>query len=252
MDDKQIFATMKNDLSWLQRHERIVIAVFILATVLLIGNKWINYSAQNAHDAATVAVQQLDEQKKANTQLAQQVAQQQLQYQQLTASVAQQNAEIMAAISARNADLNKQQTKDKTLALPDLAKRWQGLAGLNDRDLTWNDTPCLACPAFGITEEGARQTVIQLEQIPVLQSNLKDTQQTAQNDQTQLTKANELIAGFNTQVSGLNAQLKAADFACRKEKDDLKDNERKSKRNWFISGLASGAAAVAYIVFHYR
>jgi hypothetical protein len=230
-------ATIKNDITWLKQHERLILGVLFLAVVLTLGNRWVNYSAQKAHDEATVAVQRLNDQKAANEKLAEQVALSQAQYQQMQVLVAKQNAEIMAAISARNANLGRQQAVDKTSSSSDLIIRWANLA--QTEGISKQDTDNY----YRATDDAARATVIQLEQVPVLQANLADNEKRTGNIQGELDKANTVIGGLNSQVTGLKMQATDSDKACKAEVADVKAQARKGKRNWFIAGFVAGFAA---------
>jgi hypothetical protein len=232
MDDNQL----KSGVTWIQKHERVILLALILGTLLFLGNRWINYSADKTHTAATIAVQQLTEQKALNEQIRQQVQQSQTEYQQLVQLMTQENAQLAQAVSSRNTVLVKQQESDKQMPLPNLAKRWQELVP---------EATDMAATATGVNlgYDGALATVLQLEQVPVLQGNLKDTQTQCANTQAALNKADGLIGTLNDQVTGLNKEAVKQENACKAEIADVKAQARKSKRNWFIAGFAAGLMA---------
>lgn len=233
-------ATVTELKTWLQKHERIVIIILILSALLLGGNKYINYQAEVAKTQATLAAQTLTQQQQANAQIAQQVQATTAQYQQMIATLTQQNTSLAASIGARNTALQTQKQVDSTLPVPDLAKRWQALANVPASDMVATGN------AITVNIEGALATVQQLEQLPTLLANLKDTQQIASNRQAELGKADALITGLNTQVTGLNKQITDQDKSCKAEIASVKASARKSKRNWFITGVVTGAAVVAH------
>lgn len=245
MDDKQLIETAKKDLTWLQKHERLIALFLLLVASVWIGNKLIDRSADKDRVQAALALQQLEQQKTANAQQAQQNAATTAQYQAMVETLTRQNAALASAISARNTALAQQQQANQTMPLPDLANRWKTLIGAKDGDLT-------ATPAgIAADDAAARTTVNQLEQVPVLTQNLVDETKVADNKQAELDKANTLIGGLNTQVSGLNAQVKDQDVACKAEIASVKADARKSKRNWFLRGMAVGGAIALRLTLHF-
>lgn len=234
----QVATTVKADattsLTWLQKHERIVIIFLVLAAVTWLGQKYLDVRADRDKQAATVATQQLDVQKTQNAQLAVQVGQLNNQYQALQVQLTQENAQLAAAMSSRVTVLHDQQATDKTMPLPDLGNRWAQLAGIAPTDIT------ASTAGITVTDTGARSTVSKLEQVPVLQANLKDSQTIATNRQDELTKANGLIDGLNLQVTNLNKTVTDDDTACKAEIASTKAEANKSKTKWFKVGFGVG------------
>lgn len=249
MNETQIETVVKADttatLSWLQRHERIILVFLVLAFGSWFGNHWLNNTAAKDKLVATATAQQLNDQKATNATLAAQVATTAAQYQAMVTSLTQQNSQLAAAVSTRTVVLQQQQTVDKTLPLPDLGNRWSTLAALKPGDLTATQD------GITVNDEGARETVAQLEQVPVLTANLKDTQTQVENGQAELDKANGLIGDLGQQVSGLNTQITDQTKASAAEVASVKADAAKSKRNWFVRGLITGAGIVTAIVLHF-
>lgn len=234
MDDIQAVTLVKSDLTWLQRHERLIICTLVLVAVVLLGQHWLNNSAANDKQVANTAAAQLADQKTANTQIAQQVQALATEYQAVVDTVSRQNAALASAVASRNSGLVAQQSQDKTLPLDGVAARWRTLASLDTTDVQ------PTASGIAVTDNGARQTVSQLEQVPVLVQNLHDEQEVSDNRQSQLVSANDVIGGLNTQVSGLQATVKAQDVACKTEIASVKADARKSKWRWFKGGFISG------------
>lgn len=230
--------------TWLQKHERIIIVFLVLLAATWLGNKWLNVSADRAKQASNIATQQFTAQKANDTALAAQVAQINGQYRVLTFELAQQNAKLASAMTNRTVTLKKQQVTDSTLPVVELDTRWSSLVGFAPNELVVGPT------GVTVSDTGARQTVEELEKVPVLTSNLKDETTVAQNQQTELDKANLLVGGLNQQVSSLNLTVTDAQKACTAETNSLKASDRKGKRNWFLRGLAIGGAVVTALVFH--
>lgn len=234
MNEAQIQTEAAASLSWLQRHERIVLVVLVLSAMLWAGQKYLNVKAAHDAAAANVAIRQLDDQKATNAQVALQIQQQATQYQALVTELAQENATLASAMSHRTVVLNQQQTADKTLPLPDLGNRWAGLAGVKPADISANPA------GITVSDTGARQTVATLEQVPVLTADLKDETTVAANREAELNQANDLVTGLTTQVSGLNVTVAEEEKTCKVEIQAEKSAANKSKSKWFRVGFVSG------------
>jgi hypothetical protein len=243
--DATVTATVKNDISWLQKHERLILGTLLLLTLLWVGNKYLDNSANNDRTKAALLEQQLTTAKANSAQIASQNAQIASQYQAMIQQLSDQNNRLAAAVAQRNANLTTQQTTNKTLPLTDLAKRWETLAVIQPDDLTATDA------GITVNDTAARATVNLLEEVPALQGNLADETQIAQNTKQELDKADDVIGGLNKQVSGLNDQIGLEQTTCKAEIASNNANARKSKRNWFLRGAAVGAGIVGYLVLHF-
>jgi multidrug efflux pump subunit AcrA (membrane-fusion protein) len=242
---EQITTEAQTGLTWLQKHERLFLALMVTLAIVFLGNKWLSKVAANDQAKAIAAQQVLTQQQATDRQLAIQVQQSTAQYQALITTLSQENAQLASAIQNRTVVLQQQQATDKTLTLPALGNRWSDLAQLQPGDLTATDS------GITVTPQAARSTVVQLEQVPVLTQNLKDETAVANNRQTELTKANDLIGGLNQQVTGLNLTLTDKDKACKTEITSVKATSRKGKMQWFLRGLAVGGGIVTALVLHF-
>lgn len=240
--EQKVQAEVQTGLTWLQRHERIIMALIITVALLLGGNKYLNVVAARDQKQAVIAEKQLDEQKAKDAQLAAQVAQLGTQYQVVVSQLSAQNAQIAAAMNNRTVVLQQQQAADKTMPLPDLGKRWASLAGVPPTDIGASTSGLV------VTDTAARATVDKLESVPVLTQNLKDETTIADNRQVELGKANNLITGLNTQVTNLNTTVTDEDKACTAKVEAVKSQANKDKRNWFVRGLAIGASIAVYLL----
>lgn len=232
MDDKQVVQEVTGGWKWLKAHERLLIVAMLLGSSLWIGNRVINWRAAKDQQTAAVAVAQLDQQKNINAQQAAQSAALQAQYQQMLDTLAKQNATLAAAVSARNTELAKQQQQDASLTTPELVTRWQQLIPAGTLTVEPN----------GVTVDpvAAHATVAQLEQVPVLEQNLSDETQIADNRQKEVDSANTTISALNMQVSGLNAQSKDQEVACKAQIAQVQAESRKGKVKWFKIGFVTG------------
>ncbi len=233
--------TFKAELSWIQRHERILIVALVLLTGAFVGSRWIDYAAKSA-DANVVAVtQQLKDQKDVNVQSALQTQTATAIYQNTISALTQQNSQLANAVAARNGALSKQQASDKALPLSGLALRWASVAGVAPSELTASTT------GITISDSGARQTVLELEKVPVLTANLNDATATVASQQDALAKGRDLIADYGTQVSGLHTQIMDQDKACKAEVTAVKADARKGKVRWFKAGVVVGFVAGLFV-----
>lgn len=248
IDVTKIENTVKADLTFIQKHERFLLITFALLLVLFLGSKWLDHSADVADAKYAVAQQELVLAKQSAAQSAEnaKAAVEQAQsikdsYQSLVQTLEKQNAALAASISSRNSDLKRQQASDASLSIPDLANRWKGLLALG------NDVLLPSGSGVLVSEAGVRATVTALEEIPVLKSNIVDLNNVIVNKDTELNKANTVIASLGTavnkqqeQINGLNTQIVASDNAHKKEVTKLKADARKSKVKIFFLGVLTG------------
>ena len=196
-----LWTMAKNDATWLMKHERIVIVALVLVAGTFLGNKWLNYEgAQKDAKVAALTAQVLQD-KTSVQNLALQAQQAQATYQTTLDAITKENAALAQANAQELASLAQRQTVDKTLPLPDLAKRIEALApGAQDgitattNGLVMNDT-------------ASRSVASTLEQVPVLEDELKNETQVAQNNLSALESANVVIVDKNAQIAGVNKEL---------------------------------------------
>jgi len=236
---------VKNGVSWLKVHERIIITVVVVLAMVFGANKYLNVVSNRDNQQATVARQQLAEQQTKDQAAAAATASDTKQYQALVTTLSQQNTQLAAAAANRTIVLQQQQTADKTLPMPDLGNRWTQLAGLKQGDLT------ATTEGITVTPQGALDTVVQLEQVPVLRANLADAQAQNTNSQAELAKANTVIGDQTKQITGLNTTLTDQKTADAKELSVVKADARKGKLKAFCYGVGVGVGAVVGIVIHH-
>jgi len=238
-------ADVTKSLSWLQKHERIVIVFLVLLAGTWFGNRWLDTRAAATSQSAAIAVQQLKEQQAKDAAMAAQVAQLSSQYQALVSEMASENARLAASMANRTIVLQQQQAADKTMPLPDLGAHWAELAGVDKSELTATSN------GITVSDTAARATVQKLEQVPVLEANLKDETTVAANTQQELTGANNVIDGQKQQIAGLKLTVTDDEKVCKTQLAAQKAADNKSKRNWFLRGLALGAGGAVYLLLHF-
>lgn len=228
--------------SWLVQHERLILIVLGLVLTGWLGTKWISHLETVDQQKAAVTQQQLTDQKTADAQLAAQVQQTDTQLKDLAAQVMQQNAQLASAITQRNTALVTQQTADQNMTNPQVAQRWQQVVpNVAPNSVTATQT------GVDVTQEAARATVANLEQIPVLQKNVADLQTENDNITKQLDVSSTLNSQMATQVGGLNLQIRDQEIACKTQVTALNAAARKSKLKWFAAGFVSGFVSGVWV-----
>src|SRR5271157_1072102 len=226
--------TVKNDLTWVQKHERLV----IVALVLLAGSwglqHFLDNQAAKAETRANVAEQALVLQNTTNAQNAATTASVLAQYQGMVTALTAQNASLAAAAASRQAIVTKNQTTDATLALPELANRLQSLGNVPIGQVSSDSNHVI------LTQPGAIAVTQTLETIPALTANLKDQTALAASLQAALTQGQTVITDQSKEITGLNLAAKDADVACKAEVKAVKAEENKAKRKWFFRGVLVG------------
>jgi hypothetical protein len=230
--------------TWLKAHERILITAILSVSLVFLVSKFLDVTAARDKAAANQAAQVLTQQQAVNQQLASQVALAQKNNQDLLVQLSQQNAILQTQQSQRTVVLQQQVQTDKTLPMPDLGNRWAKLAQLNPTDIQ------ATTAGITVTPQGALDTVIQLEQVPVLQSNLADETTQATNLSTELDSTKNLNTNLVTEVAGLNTQIVDQTKACKADIASAKAQARKGKLKAFGIGVGVGIGFVVALIVH--
>lgn len=229
-------------LTWLQKHERIIICVFVLAALLVITNAYFNYASKSADARNQAAQQTLAAQKEANDKLAAQTQQAAAQYQVLLGQLNAQNQKLTAEMLQLSQTLAARQKQDAGLSTTELAARHESLIGTTGVQYSEN--------GYLLSPPAELQTVQELESLPVLKTELADETSLADNKSKALDSCQSLVVDLGKQVVGLQTQAVDSDKAHKTELAAVKADARKSKKNWFVRGVAVGGAVVAYVLFH--
>ena len=234
--------TIKQDLSWIQRHEKLLIIILVAIFLWFSWGKYVDWQARHDDVAAAIAQTKLEQQVEANEKLAQVVAANENNYKVLLAQVTSQNQMLANAIATRDITTKKQQEANLTTPLPDLAKRWVQLINIPQVEIQ----PAPLLDHLIVTDNAARTTVNRLEEIPRLEGNLADEQKAHENDVSLLKDRDKAVTDLNTQVAGKDAEIDKQAVANKAEQDKLKADARKAKRNWFIRGAIIGGGVAVY------
>jgi hypothetical protein len=229
--------------SFLLDHEKLLIiiigAILIYAGYVKVTNIIAAHDAANLKQAQVVAQAQAA----ANAQLADQVKQDKEQLQVLTDKLQAQNQQLTNANIALASALSKQQKTDATLPPSDLAQRWAQITP----NMPAGGVTVAPDNTMKVTQAGAVATVQELEKVPVLTQQLANETTEKTNDDQLIAKQNTSIFDLNAQVGGLQKQLVDNDKVCQAQIKVVKDEARKSKRKWFITGFITGFVAKVFL-----
>jgi hypothetical protein len=218
--------------TYVKAHERLVLAG--IAAVLLWFAVGHVESIIAAHDNANLTQAKVVAQSQADktAALAAQVEQQSAQYQALATKLDAQNAALVAANTQLATALAQQQRTDAGLPPSELAQRWNTLVPSANVTVSTNGET--------LPTSGAIATVQSLEQVPVLQKQLGNTQDELKSAQQLLGLSQNENTTLNSEVSSLNVQLKDNQTVCNQQIAVIKAEGRRSKRRWFAIGFVSG------------
>lgn len=231
--------------SWLQKHERLIVVVLVILAGVFLYNKVIDREAAHDQQVANQAAQQLQAQEAKDATLAQAAAAQQQQYVALVQQLTQQNSALTAAMQNRTTVLQVQQKTDAALPIPDLGARLATLEGLGATDVVPTTSGLTLSPnaAYKVTES--------LEQVPVLQANLADSQTQNDNLTTELAASTALSATKDEQITNLKQTVTDTQVAGDTKLTACKATARRGKLHAFFYGVGVGAGAVLGVVIHH-
>jgi hypothetical protein len=218
---------------FLMAHEKLVLAVIaglvLWFSIGKIDTLIANHDNANLHQAQVVA----DQQAAVNAGLAQQAAYQAAQYKELAAQVAKQNAQLEAANVALSNALVKQQHTDATLPPSELIVRWAQLVPNAEVSI-------LTDGRIAVPQPTAVATVQQLEEVPVLRTQLGNTRTQLGDAQALVTASGQQVATLNTEVGSLRVQITDNAKVCDARVKVVTDAAKKSKRHWLYAGMVIG------------
>jgi hypothetical protein len=229
-------------LSWLQKHEKIVIVLLVVLLGVWGFQKYADQRAVAAETKAAVAESVKAAADRAAAQNAVTVQQVTQQYQTIIQTQTAQIQALMQQQAARDAAAIAQQKTDATLPSKALAQRMAAQANIAPVDIT------VLGDDIRLTRPGALAVVQTMEQIPVLQANLKDETAVAKSTQTELDQANSVIGVQKTQITDLNNKNVADSKACQAEIAVVKAKARKDALKWFARGGAVVGTAIEILL----
>src|SRR5580658_825257 len=220
--------------TYVKAHEKLILAL-IAAGVLWFSLGKIE-SVIARHDEATLKTTTLLAANDAtkNAALAAQAATDKAAYQALAAKVDAENAALVNANASLAAALTRQQKVDATLPPTELVARWNTLVPAANVAVTPEG---VTLPALGATA-----TVQQLEQVPVLQMELSNSNTEKQNVDALLLSSNGEVSILNTQVGQLQQTIIDNKTQCTDQLKVQADKARKRERWYAVIGAILGFA----------
>jgi len=225
--------------SYVEKHEKMVLLA-IAGLVLWFGIGKIDTLIAN-HDNANLQQAKVAAQIQADkvAAVAEQVQQQAQQYQILATKLDSQNAALVAANTQLATALAQRQKTDASLPPTELANRWAVLVP--------QAKPTVTATGLAVDTPGAIATVQQLEQVPVLSTQLGNERTQLGNTQALLTAEGQQVTTLNTEVGSLRIQItdnaKVCDARVKVETDKI----HKARRRWFVIGYVAGFLSRQYI-----
>jgi hypothetical protein len=215
-------------------HEKLVLALIVA------GILWFSLGKIEAviarHDEATLKATTLLATNDAtkNAALAAQAAVDKAAYAALAAKVDAENAALVNANASLAAALTKQQKVDATLPPTELVARWNTLVPAASAAVTPEG---ITLPALGATA-----TVEQLEQLPVLQTELSNSNAEKQNVDALLLSSNGEVSVLNTQIGQLQKTIVDDKAQCTDQLKVQADKAHKRERWYAVIGAILGFA----------
>jgi hypothetical protein len=221
--------------SWLKQHEKLIIVVLILLSSIFVVNKGFNIIDKHWVDKTKAAQTTLQTQENTNKTLAEQVQSATENYQNQVAALTAQNQILENGIVSRDSGLKVQQLKDQSDTIQQLTNRvnqleTQGNAVVSNGGITLDATQ-------------AKETVTDLENVPVLKKDLADTNTELTDRQYELQLSSALVKNQAALITGLDNQLADQTKECKDEVSTIKAQARKSKFKWFGAGVIVGFIA---------
>ena len=242
--------------TFLLDHERLLIVILLLVTGWFVSGRVEHVIAE--HDNKNLQAITL----KANTDLAAantaaaQAAQsaaeaqaQQAQYKALVDKLQAQDAAYAQQVISLTTALTAQQKKDDALTDPALAQRWDALLSLQPNEVT------PVASGLSVTDDAAHKTVDQLEQVPVLKSELSVSNERLQSAGTLLAASNGQVATLNTEVGNLNTEVSGLRLTlvddtkkCTEQLKTQHDKDRKLARKEIIAAYIAGILTKVFFI----
>lgn len=218
--------------SWLVQH-----AIFALSIgCLVVMSIYVVDGIVAKHDAATASKDQaqLTAQVQQNHELIVEAQNRDAMLQQTITALTAANAQLSASQKARNVELSLQAQSNATLSAQQAADRLtQQTKAAPDEITASNNDVTIDLPI-------TRNIVTDLDTLPVVQSNLADTQKQLDNETQIATVAQNDVTAQKTEVIGLNKQITDAQKTCNAQIASVKADARKSKMKWFGLGFVAG------------
>jgi hypothetical protein len=219
-------------IKFIRAHETILALVLAAVVIFGVANRIESIEAKhddtNLKTAQAVSIAQAQK----DAVFAAQVTADKIAFTALQTKIDAQNAALIQANATLAAALTKQQKVDASLPLPELANRWTALVP--------SAKPQATPTGVMLDSVGATATVEQLEQVPVLTTELANEQTLVTNGNALAIAQTKQVTDLNSQVSGLQLQIVDNGRVCQEQIKVVKDAARKREKWYAIAGTIFG------------
>lgn len=225
-------AMVTQDFNWLTHHLILVgtIALLVFGAVYGVDTIIVQHDVAKNAEVQQILATQAVQTKAIEEQRASDEAAWQARDAQETALITQ----LAGVISERNFQLEKQKRVDATLTATDAAQRLIQQTNAQPSEITVQGENVL------IDLPITRQVIARMDQLPVLQADLSDTQKQLGSETVVATNLqNDLDINKNLVLS-LKTQLTDSDKACKAQIAVVKAKARRGKMKAFAAGFVSG------------
>lgn len=220
---------------WLKAHERLIITVLVIASIVFISHAWLDHYYDVAKIAVTTTANTLTTQQTENKKLEQDLADFKQQFQQTVSALQTQNSQLASQAASAMQQAANQQAIDSKLNNQQLAQKLNQLSNQKNIQSTDQGVILNHDQSVGVTQK--------LEDVPALQQQVQSLQQINVNNTQQITGLNTEVSQCTDANNGLKLQItdqKKADDAQIKK---LKISGFKSKLKFFAAGFVTGFVA---------
>jgi hypothetical protein len=238
---------VQSQLTWLQKHERLILGTMVLAVAVFLGNRWLDRSAADASAkaaaAATVAAQAEASKKQADVTYAEVLAQANQQTALLQAQVAsdkQTIASLVQSVASRDAASTSKVGKVKETTDPkQVASDYMAAYG--------HTSVQVIDGGFALTVADLRETVVAKLEGDTAKADLVDTRSALSAAQGEVTNLEGIVSEKEKIITQDAVTLQAHDNAAtadaKASKVELKEAKaaaRKHSWKWFWTGVVVG------------
>lgn len=228
--------------NFLKAHERLIICLAMIAGLWVGYGKYVSILALRANARYQLDEAALTTQVQKNQSLQQQLASDEQNWQAQAATLQRNIADLTSVMARRNTQLAVTEKQNATLTASAAAEQISEQTKAAPGEVTASGNTVVADLPI------SRTLVNDLDQLQVTTANLTDTQGQLKDEQKVNANLVTDIDGQKTLNAGLKGQIAGAAKTCDDQVASLKSDARKSKRNWFLRGLAIGGTLVAYLL----
>lgn len=210
--------------------KHVILAVIISITVLLGTYKIIaHYDRVDKDESDLAKAQVVADVQKAQIQAKQTVVDN-TDLQNKVNSLVASNQALTAGLASLQSKLDLQRKQDSNLSLSDLSTRWSVLTGVSGAEFVPNLT------GVQVSSLAAHTTVNQLEELPVVKQELKDSQDNSSKKDDTLQSQQKVIVDITAELGTCKKTVVDSDNSCKAQITQIKADNR--KHNLFFSVIS--------------